>query len=231
MSTADETEAGRSEKRRNSASSHTSKASSTSERVTDRVASFLQTARKIRRESRSHSLIGSDDEVCDQRYAASSESISDIVGDADVPSGDFPVDNSTTSGEESSVTVHTPLLVKAQKEARLSPIASGASLSTLVSQNISESGFEFRRARGSVRGSSGALFAEDNGSGAAGNTTPVLSGSGTGGSFPLSTQSYLTLRCITNQHRRFMSESSQEDKTSRNSLKGFLSSNYEQGVP
>lgn len=83
---------------------------------------------------------------------------------------------------------------------------------------------------GSIRGSSGALFAEDSGDrgGGGGSTTPVLPGSGMVTGQPLSTQSYLTLRSITN-HRRVVSESSQEDKTARNSLKGFLSSSYDHG--
>lgn len=89
---------------------------------------------------------------------------------------------------------------------------------------------------GSIRGSSGALFAEDSGgggtggSGGGGSTTPIVLGSGVATGQPLSTQSYLTLRNIT-KHRRVVSESTQEEKNSRNSLKGFLSSSYDQGVP
>ena len=98
------------------------------------------------------------------------------------------------------------------------------------SQVLAEGGVEIRRGRvGSIRGSSSALFTEEV-IGSSAGTTPIQSFTGTGGSLPLSTQSYLTLRCITNHHRRLMSESSQEDKNSRNSLKGFLSSSYDQGV-
>lgn len=115
------------------------------------------------------------------------------------------------------------------RECRLSPIASGTSLVTLGSQSMAE-GSEFRRGGrgGSIRGSSGALFAEDTGE-RGGSTTPILiPGSGVVTSQPLSTQSYFTLRSITNQ-RRVVSESSHEEKPTRNSLKGFLSSSYEHG--
>ncbi|XP_064086614.1 rapamycin-insensitive companion of mTOR-like [Macrobrachium nipponense] len=215
----------KSEKRRNSTSSYTSKSSTTSERVTDRVAAFLQT-RKTKGESRSHSLtdpVGSDDDVGDHRYTISSESLSDAAGE-----GDLPLDN---SAEETQGGYPIPYQTRTLLDTRLSPIASRASLSTMGSQL--EGGVELRKGGrgGSIRGSSSALFAEDLICGSGGALTPVQSLTGTGGSYPLSTQSYLTLRCISNQHRRLISESSQEDKTSRNSLKGFLSSSYEQGVP
>ena len=62
------------------------------------MAAFLQTARRIRRESRSHSLtdpVGSDDDGGDHRYTISSESLSDTAGD-----GELPLDNSALSGDE-----------------------------------------------------------------------------------------------------------------------------------
>lgn len=131
-----------------------------------------------------------------------------------------------------SILVHRIIdIVPCFSECRLSPIASGTSLTTLGSQNIGEGGVELRRGGrgGSIRGSSGALFAEDSGDRAGGgSTTPVLLGSGMVTGQPLSTQSYLTLRSITS-HRRVVSESSQEEKTSRNSLKGFLSSSFDHG--
>lgn len=114
----------------------------------------------------------------------------------------------------------------------MSPIASGTSIATMESQSFGEGGVELRRwgRGGSIRGSSGALFAgEDSGDRTGGSTTPVMPSSAVVATLqPLSTQSYYTLRSITN-HRRVMSESSQEEKNTRNSLKGFLSSSLEHG--
>nr|XP_053655508.1 LOW QUALITY PROTEIN: rapamycin-insensitive companion of mTOR-like [Cherax quadricarinatus] len=242
----------KSEKRRESTSSRASNSSTASDRMTDRMAAFLQSARRIRGvSSRSHSLTdptGSDDEAGDQRYTLSSDSLSDPAQDMDFSAAELPHDSPEISREYSQTDVHTPLpvrtqvmglpthgelwrmksLLRHQRDCHLSPIASGASLATIGSHATAEGGVELRRGgrAGSIRGSSGALFAEDTVDRAAGNTTPVMLGASIVTGQPLSTQSYLTLRSITN-HRRVVSESSQDEKTTRNSLKGFLSSSYD----
>ncbi|XP_071552296.1 rapamycin-insensitive companion of mTOR isoform X2 [Panulirus ornatus] len=222
----------KSERRRESTSSRASNSSTASERMTDRMAAFLQSARRIKgAASRSHSLtdpMGSDDEAGDQRYTLSSDSLSDPAQDMEFSAAELPHDGMDPSGEVSHADVHTPLPARTQMECRLSPIASGTSLATLGSQSTNEVGVELRRGGrgGSIRGSSGALFAEDSGDRAGGSTTPVMPGTAVVTGQPLSTQSYLTLRSITN-HRRVVSESNQEEKNTRNSLRGFLSSSYE----
>nr|XP_027221348.1 rapamycin-insensitive companion of mTOR-like isoform X1 [Penaeus vannamei] len=221
------------ERRRESTCSRTSNSSTTSDRM---MSAFLQSAKKLRgTSSRSHSLtdhFGSDDEAADQRYTISSDSLSDPAQDQDFPTSDMHLDDGY------QLAVHTPAQFRPHVESRLSPIASGASLSTIGSQAVIEGGVDLMRGTrgGSIRGSSGALFAEDSGgggtggSGGGGSATPGVLGSGVATGQPLSTQSYLTLRNIT-KHRRVVSESTQEEKNSRNSLKGFLSSSYDQGVP
>ncbi|KAG7156669.1 rapamycin-insensitive companion of mTOR-like [Homarus americanus] len=222
----------KSERRRESTSSRASNSSTASDRMTDRMAAFLQSARRIRGiSSRSHSLtdpMGSDDEAGDQRYTLSSDSLSDPAQDMEFSAAELPHDGLDISRDSSQAENSNFLTVKPQLECRLSPIASGASIATLGSQSIADGGVELRRGGrgGSIRGSSGALFAEDTIDRAAGSSTPILLGSAAITGQPLSTQSYLTLRSITN-HRRVVSESSQEEKTTRNSLKGFLSSSYE----
>ncbi|XP_069163639.1 rapamycin-insensitive companion of mTOR-like isoform X1 [Procambarus clarkii] len=224
----------KSERRRESTSSRASNSSTASDRMTDRMAAFLQSARRIRGiSSRSHSLTdptGSDEEAGDQRYTLSSDSLSDPAQDMDFSATELPNDGLDMSRENSHANVYSSLPVRTQIDCRLSPIASGASLATLGSQATAEGGVELRRGgrAGSIRGSSGALFAEDPGDRTAGSTTPIMHGASVITGQPLSTQSYLTLRSITN-HRRVVSESSQEEKTARNSLKGFLSSSYEHG--
>ncbi|KAG0730302.1 Rapamycin-insensitive companion of mTOR [Chionoecetes opilio] len=213
--------------RRESTGSRTSNSSATSDRMTDRMTAFLQSARRIRSfSSRSHSLTdpnGSDEETGDHQGTLSSDSLSDP---ADMSTAELPHDGSSQSREPLQDTP-TPLPPRTQVECRLSPIASGTSLATLGSQTMAEGGSELRRGGrcGSIRGSSGALFAEDSADRGGGSTTPVIPGLGAVTSQPLSTQSYFTLRSITN-HRR-VSESSHEEKSTRNSLKGFLSSSYE----
>ncbi|XP_050686343.1 rapamycin-insensitive companion of mTOR-like isoform X3 [Eriocheir sinensis] len=222
----------KSERRRESTSSRASNSSATSERMTDRVTAFLQSARRIRgASSRSHSLTdptGSDEEMGDHRGTTtlSSDSLSDP---ADISVAELPHDGPAHPREQLQEAL-TPQPPRTQVECRLSPIASGTSLVTLGSQSMVECASELRRGGrgGSIRGSSGALFAEDGGDRTGGSTTPVIPGSGVVTSQPLSTQSYFTLRSITN-HRRVVSESTHEERTTRNSLKGFLSSSYEHG--
>ncbi|KAK8396470.1 hypothetical protein O3P69_005488 [Scylla paramamosain] len=206
----------KSERRRESTSSRASNSSTASERMTDRMTAFLQSARRIRGvSSRSHSLTdptGSDEETGEQPGTLSSDSLSDP---ADVSAAELPHDGPTHHPKEQQEDTPTLLPSRTQVECRLSPIASGTSLVTLGSQSMAE-GSEFRRGGrgGSIRGSSGALFAED--AGDRGwqhhpNTNTWLRGGDQSAT------------------RRVVSESSHEEKPTRNSLKGFLSSSYEHG--
>ncbi|CAL4062242.1 unnamed protein product, partial [Meganyctiphanes norvegica] len=192
--------------RRESTSSRVSNTSTTSERM----ASLFQTARRLRSNSRSHSLTDPDEEESPdgggvEEKVLSSSSLSEPHAAETNGHSSYASQLTATDSKDDGLNISTEsatqltpnMQINSQVWSGLSPIASGGSLTTLGSAvGVGERGvMELRGGRtglggGSVRGSSGALFAEGMpATQVSGTSTPVPGNSAPAQGLLLSTHS------------------------------------------